>query len=297
MMRPRFDPGVCLDHLAAHRKMFEIANCAPLAHFVALISEVESAMIECSVKVEGEHTHAARFNLWFQDPPSERHLARALRLISRVEGSERIKLDDSRLHRFYDDDFDWTKIQGFVVGVDLRERWEDSRLKVWFKLGAYRAKEEEALVLSGAPDTLGPLLVGHGLLIGFDFDFGGKTAIKVYPRIAQTDLLDAEVRGRLARNLSEAALARMQECQWSHVSLARNPSGKILHFRPTTPAAFVADLLADERANEIVRRYQHEHLLDTVVSVREEDLVKDRVADFNLYFMLGTCVQDRSGLL
>ena len=290
--RATFNPAACLRHLAAHREAFHIGDSAALTHFSALIGEAESATIECSCKVEGERVHPARFNLWFQQRPSEEQMGAALRFLARVEASVGVALDYEPFRRFYGAGFDWARTEALVVGIDLREKKADSRLKIWFKLGQYPEKEEEAFLLandlqgdSGA--ELRPLMVRPGFLVGFDFTLDGRAAIKLYARMEQVDLKNPATRARLASALSPAALARMDACAWGYVSLARNGGGRSLHFRPTDPASFIPGLLGDDRVERISEHHRHEDLLDTVVSVRERDLSASRIQDFNLYSMLG----------
>jgi LynF/TruF/PatF family peptide O-prenyltransferase len=183
MSRRRFDPADCVRHLAAHKQAFHIGDSAPLKHFEALIGEAKSCSIECSCKVEGGRVHPARFNLWFQGRAAERHLAIALRFMGRVEASEGVALDYGPFRQFYGADFDWSRTEMLVVGMDLRENKSDPRLKIWFKLGQYPEKEDEVLLRSGRSAELRPFMVRPGFLVGFDFHLDGRTTIKPYTRI------------------------------------------------------------------------------------------------------------------
>ncbi len=288
--RPQFDPAAALRHLDGHRKAFGVPDSAPLDRFVDLVGEAKSCTIECSCKMEAGRVHAARFNLWFQEAPAPHQLDAARRFLRRVEESEGVALDDGLLRRFSGTDLDWSRTDAFVVGIDLRERKPDSRLKVWFKLGAYPAKEEEAFRLAPSGDgvaDLRRLLVRPGLLVGFDFHLDGRAAVKLYTRIEKADLLDRATRTRLAAVLSREALERMDASAWSYVSLARDDGARVLHFRPFRPASFIASLVGPQ-AVAILERQGREGLLETVVSVRERDLVAPSIADYNLYLMVGS---------
>jgi 4-cresol dehydrogenase (hydroxylating) len=287
--RVELDPSAALRALTAHRETFGVRDSVPLTQFIDMVAEARGCTIESSCKVEGGRLYPARFNLWFQEPPAAHQLQAALRFFHHVEVSEGVVLDDALLRRFCTEDFDWRRTEAFVVGVDLREMKRDMRLKVWFKLGEYPEKVEDAFRLplpSEARATLRALVVRAGLLVGFDFHLDGRAAVKLYSRIEKTDLLHEPTRARLVKVLPPHALTRMDSCLWSYISVASDDGERILHFCPVDPDCFISGVIGP-KGTDILKRRGREDLLGIVVSVREKHLLQPRIADFNLYFMCG----------
>jgi 4-cresol dehydrogenase (hydroxylating) flavoprotein subunit len=284
--RPYSDPKACLAHLAAHRRAFRVGFSSPLRHLIELIGNVKSAALECSFKVERGRTHPARFNVWFQEPASEQLLAAALGFLAKVEKSAKVRFDDRALRRFRKN-MNFARVEALVTGVDLRKPGAGSRLKIWFKLGDYPQKVEQAFELGSASASLRPLQIRAGLLVGFDFCFDGRSAIKIYTRVERADLHDRVARMRLASVLPEPVLGHLESCDWAYVSLTSDFSDRVLHFRPGDPKSFVARIMDKDRAARILDHPCNRDALHTVLSVREQELLVARVRNYNLYFMHG----------
>jgi 4-cresol dehydrogenase (hydroxylating) flavoprotein subunit len=284
--RPYLDPKACLAHLAAHQRAFRIGFSSPLRHLSELISNAKSATLECSLKVERGRTHPARFNVWFPERASEQLLAAALGFLAKVEKSEKVRFNDSAFRRFCKN-MNFARIEAVVTGVDLRKPATGSRLKIWFKLRDYPQKVEQAFKLGSSSASLRQLQIRTGLLVGFDFYFDGRTAIKIYTRIERADLYDRAARIRLASVLPEPVLVHLESCDWAYVSLTSDFSDRVLHFRPSDPKTFIARIMDKNRAARILNHPCNQDALDTVLSVREKELLAARVRNYNLYFMHG----------
>jgi LynF/TruF/PatF family peptide O-prenyltransferase len=284
--RPYLDPKACLAHLAAHQRAFRVGFSSPLKHLIELIGNVKSATLECSVKMERGRTHPARFNVWFREPASEQLLAAALSFLAKVEKSEKVRFNDWAFRRFRKN-MNFARIEALVTGVDLRKPGAGSRLKIWFKLRDYPQKVEQAFKLGSSSASLRQLQIRPGLLVGFDFYFDGRTAIKIYTRIERADLYDRVARIRLGSVLPEPLLGYLESCDWAYVSLTSDFSDRVLHFRPSDLKSFVARIMDKDRAARILNHPCNQDALDTVLSVREKELLAARVRNYNLYFMHG----------
>jgi len=284
--RPYFDPNACLTHLAAHQRAFRVGFSSPLRHLIEFIGDVKSATLECSFKVERGRTHPARFNIWFQEPVSEQLMAAALGFVAKIEKSEKVRFDDRAFRRFRKN-MDFARIEALVTGVDLRNPGAGSRLKIWFKLRDYPQKVEQAFQLGSSSALLRPLQIRAGLLVGFDFYFDGRAAIKIYTRVERADLYDRATRIRLASMLPEPVLGHLESCDWAYVSLTSDFRDRVLHFRPSDWKSFVAGIMDEDHAARILNNPCNRGALDTVVSVREKELLAARIRNYNIYFMHG----------
>lgn len=282
-----FDPTACLEYLDRHRRVFGVTDLYPLEHFTAMIRSAEDCTLECSCKVSGTRVHPARFNLWFQNDERPRQAALVFDFFREVASDPSTVIDYGVFPSFYTDDFDWRSVQAFVTGVDLRAHRPDSRLKIWFKLGDYAEKIEAAFRLAPRAGPLRQLLVGAGLLVGFDFHLDGRTAIKLYPRVMREQLLRPVIRERLGAVLPDAVLAAMDQCRWVHISLDKVDVDRIVHFRPLDPVSFLQRYLANETAAAVAEYYRQIHVFDTVVSMRESEFLAGVTKNVNLYFMVG----------
>jgi LynF/TruF/PatF family peptide O-prenyltransferase len=282
---PHYDVAACVEVIERHRHAFGVGESYPLRRFIDMVAHASSATLECSCKIEGDEMHAARFNLWFQDDDRAAQMAAVLAFLRDVEAEQGPTLDDRLFRAFYTPAFDWTGVRAFVVGVDLREHAADSRLKVWFMLDE-PATIDAALTLSPFGNDARRLVVGPGLLIGFDLFLDGRSAVKLYPRVTHDDLQRPETYDRLAALLPSAVLAMMSESRWSHISFT-DTGERIVHCRPADPRAFLERFIADARVGDVATTLMQGEPFDAVVSCRESDIVSSRIHDVNLYATFG----------
>lgn len=277
-----------MEAIERHRRAFGVGEPYPLRRFIDMVAHASSATLECSCKIEGDEMHAARFNLWFQDDDRAAQMAAVLAFLGHVEAEQGQTLGDRLFRAFYTPAFTWTGVRAFVVGVDLRDHTADSRLKVWFMLDE-SAMIDAALELSPFGNDARQLLVGPGLLIGFDLFLDGRSAVKLYPRVTRDDLQQPATHDRVAALVPSAVLTMMNESRWSHISFS-DTGERIVHCRPDDPHGFLERFIADPRVGEVATTLMQGEPLDVVVSCRESDIVASQIHDVNLYATFGRYV-------
>jgi LynF/TruF/PatF family peptide O-prenyltransferase len=189
------------------------------------------------------------------------------------------------MDEFLDQSFDFRRSRKVVTGIDIRTDFPESRLKMWFMLTDYPEKVERAVALHGDDCDVTRLKLHDEFLVGFDFRFDGRSAIKLYPDVRPWELRDPAHRVILGNALSGEALEAMGRCRWTHIYLARHHAGRVLQFHPAEPDEFVARYLAPEMVRPVHELYEGTPLLDMVVSVRERDLADRPIRDFTVYYM------------
>jgi LynF/TruF/PatF family peptide O-prenyltransferase len=272
--------------LELHRAAFAVPESDALAAFRRLAAASEGCTLESSCKVEGESTHAARWNLFYHGPDKEPFLAAVRSFFREVAERHRLTLDDGLVERFLAGSLDFAQVRKVVTGLDLRSDPARSRLKLWFMLARAPELVERAIGLHGDAETVNALrLHDDQFLVGFDLRFDGTSGIKLYPDVTPAELAQTDTRQRLGRVLSAPALEAMDRCLWTHVYIARHNAETILQLHPADPDEFVARYLPESGCREIHSVYAGARLLDMVVSLPQSELAQGPARDYALYYM------------
>jgi LynF/TruF/PatF family peptide O-prenyltransferase len=271
-------------YIAEHKHAFDIEYFYPLDIFESFVEQVKDCTIECSCKIEKDKIYSARFNILFRDN-YQRQFNSVLSFFRKVEARAGVKLDYHLINQFLGNNFDFRKVSTILTGIDLRNKFEDSRLKFWFILKDYPEKVETAIAIHGDSKDLRALIINNSLLVGFDFFLNGRTDIKLYPEINQEQCQSVEVQLQLANFLSKPALELLNLCSKFTVSWSRDRQQKTLHYHPLDPNIFIYNLRNDQ-ANRVHACYINKPVNHIIVGFPEDELISGAIKNLSLYYQM-----------
>ncbi|MBN1386410.1 hypothetical protein JW968_05560 [Candidatus Woesearchaeota archaeon] len=158
-----------------HKKKFGIEDSEELRKFEKLLELTEFDKLECSVKLEDGKINANRFHLicWNKPDKDFVKIFYAIREFLQIKGIN-TEIITNMMPKL---DLDRTEKIG--VGIDLREKREESRAKIWFKIKDWPGKVED-IIIKYTKTKLEHLSDKKSLLFGIDFGFDGKNSVKTY---------------------------------------------------------------------------------------------------------------------
>ena len=280
-----------VDYISAHQQEFGIEDLYALDIFKSFVEMVENTadncLLESGCKIERDRLHAARFTVAF-DLKTRDRLKTVFDFFDRVNARDDIQIDRSLIEKFFTVDFDFSKIQDFWVGVDLRRELLESSLDIALTIEDYPEKQELAIALNGKhlEEDTRTLLVNSSLHMGFDFGFNGKSNIELYPFIKEPEWQRIDIRQRLIRVLSPVALQPLPICKAIFVGISQaNSAKKIYYFLEKEN---FNDLFTYFPANDIARRvhayYQDKPLIRMAIALLESELQAGTIQRMNLYY-------------
>lgn len=281
-----------IHYIHEHKRAFQSTSLYPLDIFERFVEKAKGWGLECSCKIGENSLDSIRFNLFYNNPSSEQ-FSSAIDFFRQVEARDDVSLDHQSIQQFLGNDFDFNKIVQILVGVDLREQFAASRLKLWFVLQNYSEKLEKAIALCEPPEEI-RLLVAHLnlVVVGFDLYLNGCSAIELYPRILQNDLENADLREQLKKIMSPSTLELLQGWAFGFGYSKANPE-TILYYPPPAPNKFIASL-NNPIANRVHAYYQEQPVKATIVAFRESELLTGAVKNLSLYYQMSLPFYKRS---
>ena len=279
-----FDPAKNVACMEYHRSSFCIPHSPFLAAFRELVESRDHCTLESSCKVACNQIHANRFNLFYHGEDRASFLGASLKLFETITRDAGVSIDMAPFESLFDNGLSLADARKIVVGIDLREKTSESRLKTWLILS------KSAHVFPYLQDQvrdfrLNSLCCHDELLIGFDFRLDGRTDLKVYPDFRPPALNTSAKYDSIRRVLNAEALAAANECSWVHMYLSNRKNNIDLQFHPVNPDDFVARFLHQPAAALLHSIYEKSRLLDMVVSTNLFSLSHDVGSQFTLYYM------------
>lgn len=271
-------------YINEHKQAFDIEYFYPLDIFESFVEKIKDCAIECSCKLEQDKIYAARFNILFRDN-YQQQFNHVLNFFRKVEARADVKFDYGLIEQFLGNDFDFRKVSTIFTGIDLRNEFEDSRLKFWFIIKDYPEKVETAIAIHGDSQDLRALIVGNYLLVGFDFCFNGRSDIKLYPEIKRHEFERVDVQLQLAKVLSTSALELLKYSSNFTVSLSRDKQEKTLNYHPLDPNNFIYNLRND-MAKRVHNFYINKPVNHVIVGFPEKELISGAITNLSLYYQM-----------
>ncbi|MCC5669243.1 LynF/TruF/PatF family peptide O-prenyltransferase [Nostoc sp. CHAB 5784] len=277
--------------IAAHEQAFEIENIYALDIFKSFVETVENitdaCLLEASCKVELDRIYPARFFLEFNLKTTEQ-LKIVIDFFNQINTRIGVEVDYSLIDKFFNGDFDFSRLKEFLVGVDLRRELAESSVDLALTIENYPEKQELAIALNGKDleADVQMLLVNNLLHIGFDCGFNGRSNIELYPYIKKQDWQQVDVQQRLRQVLSPVVLQRLPICQRISVGLSQaNSERKIYYYLEN-----INDFLSYFPVNDIARRvhayYQQQPVKEMAVALLESELQAETIQKINLYYII-----------
>jgi LynF/TruF/PatF family peptide O-prenyltransferase len=275
-----------LYYINQHKLLFDVDYLYTLNIFDDFAEQVTDWGLECSCKIQKDQLYPARFNL-FRNQPNWQDYQTAINFFQQVAARTDVKLNYHLIEQFVGNNFDFSKVQQILVGIDLRREFSASRLKFWFVISDYPQKLAQAISLCQPAEELQPFLVENSVVIGFDFDFKGGSEIEVYPSISKEKFQQIEIQIQLAKVLSLKALQLLDSCSSLIIGFSQANPEKILYYRTSDPNNFIANLRND-LANRVHAYYREQPVKGTIIGLREKEIIAGRIENLNLYYQMSS---------
>lgn len=274
-----------LHYIGAHKSAFEIDYLYPLDIFEQFVETTGDCLIECSGKIKQDKLYPARFDLQFSDRQHADNLNAVLNFFSKVEARVDIHFNYELLQQFLGNDFNFSKVQSILTGVDLRHKLSESRLKLFIRIGDYPDKIALAKQLHGHNPELERLIRYDTLHIGFDFNFDGRSAIELYPEVRKNEFKQIKVRQKLEEILSPEALKPLAVSEMMGVGFSQANKANVLYYFLENYQEFLDYFPVNDTARRVHNFYlQQQGFKKMWVALSESELIAGRIENINLYY-------------
>jgi LynF/TruF/PatF family peptide O-prenyltransferase len=216
-------------------------------------------MLECSVKISPQGTHAGRLRLGYEKEHIQEGLDASSDFLHAIARCKNVHLNHSMLSQIINNGLDVSKIIAIGVGLDYKTDMNDAKVKCYFLLREYPAKVDQVLSLHPPIDGIRDYLVHEEFGFGISLYFDGRTSIEIYPCLDRQDLNNAALMDKL--RLRDVARVFIEESNLLHISF-EGDGRRLLHFNPQRPTRFVH--LLDNR--QLSLAYSHVQILNYILS-------------------------------
>jgi LynF/TruF/PatF family peptide O-prenyltransferase len=286
----------CIQYLRHHFESFEVEPAFPLPLFEEAILKLNScSALEPSFKVQGSTLFAGRVTA-FTKKDWPLLIRSALNFFDAVESRVEATINRSLLEKFLMLHQESGKIEGSLMGIDLRPNIKESSLKVHLRLDPQQDVDELVMTAIGldggyySPD-LTQVLLKDTILIGFDFFLDGRSAVEMYtccPGSKQLSFLGkrgAYLKPYIYKNFSQKVTSLLKDVAVVMVGFSTENSEPVLYFEFEKIRDIKSHLLFNSLGDKIYDFCLH-HQVDNFVSigVTEQDLEKSRLENFRFYY-------------
>ncbi|MDT9180790.1 MAG: LynF/TruF/PatF family peptide O-prenyltransferase [Limnospira sp. PMC 1291.21] len=264
--------------------------------FEQLIYELEnkidprSILIEISCKIQQDRLYPARFCMGcdFGDPTQ---LKLIYDFLERISARTDLKLDYALCNRFFNEDFDYEKSDGFMIGVDLRPEPSESSIDLALTTTCPEQQEAAISLLNDrnlAKDAQ-TLLFGNPLHINFDLNLNGVSNIEVYPLINQNQWQQKKVQTRLQSVLSPPLFEKIfsiESCSTIAVGLSKANLGRKIYYYLDDLGDFLNHFKVNEVIKEVHSYYQQPPTRRMCIALLEDEIQQNIIQNLNLYYYI-----------
>jgi LynF/TruF/PatF family peptide O-prenyltransferase len=263
-----------------HKKTFNIKQTKLLSSLEKLM---DGQFIECSCKVMSNKVYSSRFNIFFSKNENKTTLGKCFKFFEDTSKENNIYLNYSILRSLFNKPFDINKIKRIILGVDLREKIKDSRIKIYFALYDYPPKVEEILKIHGKNKDILNLINFDDLGFGIDFSFDGKTQIKIYPRISSSSLHNNSFLKKNFKYIFKKRQLFFKNIESLYISFKKPNFEKIIHFKSNKWEEII-NLLNNNTLNKYTKFLLKNKFKLRYVSVLEKEIDKESISNFTFYY-------------
>ena len=277
-------------YIGIHKRVFEVDNFYPLDVFENFVEQIEKAsencFLESSCKIDQEKLYPTRFSIGFKLQNLEQ-LNAVYNLFRQVEARADVRVNYSLIQQFFGNDFDFSKMTEFMVGVDLRRELAESKLKLSLTIKDYSEKLKIAIELNGGLDqTIQSLIVSNSLHLGFDLNLNGTTEIELYPCIRKQEFQQIDIQQKLANVLSPQALQPLAASSRMGVGLSKANAEKIVYYYLENLNDFLNYFNANDTARRVHAYYREQPVIEMCVALPESELLAGTIQKMNLYYLI-----------
>jgi LynF/TruF/PatF family peptide O-prenyltransferase len=242
-----------------HKKGFGLQDNRFLRLFETLLSTSPCSILECSVKISPQGTHAGRLRLGYEKEYIQEGLHAIEGFLHDVNRCKNVQLNHSILAQIINNGLDISKVIAVGVGLDYKNNINESKVKCYLTVRGYPEKVEQVLSLHSPVNGIREYLVHEEFTFGIDMYFAGTTDVEIYLYLDRQDLNNTELAGKLKLRGTVAEL--IKECNFIHLSFESN-GRRIVYFHPQRPTRFVS-LLGSRR---LAVAYSHVQILNYILS-------------------------------
>ncbi|CCI02071.1 MULTISPECIES: LynF/TruF/PatF family peptide O-prenyltransferase [Microcystis] len=276
-------------YISTHKQAFDVENFYPLEIWEKFVEKIEKTSEKCflesSCKIDQGQFYAARFGIGF-DLQNLQQLNAVYNFCQEVESRVGVRVDYSLIKQFLGDDFDFSKMTEFLIGVDARRELAESKLKIALTINDYPEKLKTAIYLNGGLDeTIEKLIVSNSLHLGFDLSLNGISEIELYPYIGKQDFQRIDIQQRLATVLSPQALRPLAACRRICVGLSKGNTEKILYYYLEDIKDFLNYFTPNDTARRVHAYYQKQPISEMCVAAPESQFIAEKIEKMNLYYL------------
>jgi LynF/TruF/PatF family peptide O-prenyltransferase len=264
-----------------HKNLFGIKNDRTLDLFELLLQDSKNADLECSIKFQDGKIFPARFNIWYTEQKEMlSNLKKTLNFFNNMSQNG-FRVNFSLMKKIFENSVDFNRIGGIVIGTDVRDNKEDSRLKFWAVTKEYPEFTERVLKLRTCENKDFEIFNPDSFLVGVDFYPDGRTSLKMYTWIKTRQIHDQAFQNTLSKHFSDAAAELIKSCKTVHIS--SNGQEMILHCRPENPKAFIEEMHSPEM-KQLADKLDIYKERCVIISLSEEEIKQKKITKFNMYY-------------
>jgi LynF/TruF/PatF family peptide O-prenyltransferase len=276
-----------LQFIRNHQQAFDVEPIYPLPLFEDFVMSVEGdCNIEASCKIESDKLIASRFLLFFKDKSQQwqKYLHQSLAFFSQVETQVGVQIDYSLLHKFLGYNFDFSKITVLSAGIDLRNNFSESSLKMHIRIKDYPEKLETAFALSD--NTANSHYLGNFVsLIGFDYYFNGTSEIEIYAEVQEADFFKPEINNLVWQHFSKTALEPLKVSDLFFTGLSKANDNPVIYYHLKNRQDLANYFKLNDTAQRVHSFYQHQDIFPNMwVGTAQKELEKTRIENIRLYY-------------
>jgi LynF/TruF/PatF family peptide O-prenyltransferase len=242
-----------------HKKGFGLEENILLRLFETVLSTPPCSMLECSVKISPQGTHAGRLRLGYMQQDIQEGLHAIDDFLHEIARCKNVHLNRSMLSQIINNGLYVSRVIAIGVGLDYKTDMNDSKVKCYLLLRKYPEKVDQVLSIHPPLDGIRDYLVHEEFGFGIDMYFDGRTSIEIYPSFNRHDLNKAALMDKL--KLRDAARVFIEKSNLLHISFEGN-GRRLLHFTPQRPTRFVRLL----NNHQLSLAYSHVQILNYILS-------------------------------
>lgn len=285
MFRSIIEPDEKLRYIGNHKQAFDIEPLYPLALFEEFVATTGDCLIECSGKIKQDQLYPARINLQFSDQQYFHNIHASIDFLKRAASRTDVNLDLDILSTFLVGNFDYSKVQTVLLGIDLRHNLSESRLKLFIRIGDYPEKMALAKRLCKIAPESEAMLRSDTVHIGFDFYLDGRSAIELYPELKKNEFNHPFIYNQLKTMLSPEALKPLPVCSLFGIGLSPANEVNVLYYHLENIQDFLSYFPINDTACRVHDFYlQQDGSRKMWVALSESEMQAGKINNVNLYY-------------
>lgn len=272
-----------IESLESHKKTFNIKNNFILDNFKNLLYFSSNLTLENSFKIIDNNIFPCRFDIICKKDD--------LRLFSikivdffKIIKKKGFKIDLSPLKKIQSLSMHFENIEKILLGIDLRNDINLSRLKIWFVPKRKNLNLIYKLIaeLDSNYYKLNDML-SNEIIIGFDFFLSGKTELKVYYEFNHYKIQNEKLLNKICSLFNPNSLYFIKSSKYVSFT-TKSKNNKNLYFKPYNLDATIKKInnkCLEKNINKIKKKIRV-----AILSVNANSFYKNKFSEVNFYYTL-----------